>query len=246
MAMCVGTSIALVERTANARGNHTRGNPAASAAGQALVTRVLIVDDHPIVRSGIQLALLSCPEFTVVGEAGSGEEALRLVEQVRPDLILMDLVMPRMGGLSAIRAIRERVPDARILVLTSYEEGDTVQQALQAGAIGYQLKGVAMTELLEAIRLAAAGQSSLAPMAAQALVQATQQAPALGGDLTGRERAVLGLLIHGLSNKEIAERLVVTIATVKFHLRNIRLKLGATTRTQTVVMALRHRLIPSS
>ncbi len=222
------------------------GETPISAPGSAGVTRVMIVDDHPVLRRGLRASLLSFPDFEVVGEAGSGEEAVRLFAQVRPDIILMDLVMPGMGGVSAIRAIRAIAPDAKIMVVSTYEEGDLVQEAFQAGAIGYQLKGIEIDDLVNAIRQAVSGILSLAPAAAQSLVRTTATtttARKLGDDLTEREREVLTLLARGLPNAAIADRMVVTVATVKFHLRSIRLKLGTKTRTETVAVALQNRLI---
>jgi len=215
-------------------------------ADRAQVAGVLIVDDHPVVRSGIRLSLLSCPDMIVVGEAGSGEEALRLVERIHPQIILMDLMMPGMGGIEAIRALHARVPEARILVMSSFEDGELVREALRAGAIGYELKSAALTDFVRAIRSAAAGRPSLAPVAAQALARVALRGRARRDNLTEREREVLRLLARGLSNAAMAEQLVVSPATIKFHLRGIRSKLGAVTRTQTVAVALRHRLVPQT
>ncbi len=206
-------------------------------------TRVLIVDDHPLLLRGLRAALLSFPEFEIVGEGSSGEEAVRRFAQVRPDIVLMDLVMPGMGGIAAIRRILELAPEAKILVVSNYEEGDRVQQAFQAGAVGYQAKGAQIEDLITAIRQAVRGISSLASSAVQALVQATRQARQLGDDLTARELEVLTLLAQGLTNPAIAVQMVITVATVKFHLHSIRAKLGTTTRTETVAVALQHRLI---
>jgi NarL family two-component system response regulator LiaR len=205
-------------------------------------SRVLIVDDHPVLRRGLAVSLLAFPEFEVVGEAGSGEEALRLFSELRPDLVLMDLMMPGMGGVAAIRAIRALDPAAKILVLSNYPDGVLVQEALKAGAIGYELKGTDIDTLVNTIRRAREGTPTLAPVAAQALVRLSNSAPRLGDDLTAREREVLALLVRGLPNTAIAEALVVTEATVKFHVRGIRAKLGTATRTQTVAVALQHHL----
>jgi two-component system, NarL family, response regulator LiaR len=196
-------------------------------------TRVLIVDDHPLMRRGLALSL-TFPEFEVVGEVGSGEEALRLLEQVRPNLVLMDLMMPGMGGVATIRAIHELAPETKHLV----------QEALRAGAIGYQLKDADVDQLVTTIRMAIWGMPSLAPAAAQSLVGVASDTRKLGDDLSAREREALALLVRGLSNTAIAEALVVTEATVKFHLHSIRRKLGTTTRTQTVAVALQHHLVP--
>lgn len=207
--------------------------------------RVMIVDDHPIVRQGVKLSLRSAPDFEVVGEAGTGEEAIEQLKQAHPDVILMDLVMPGMGGVPAIRAISEIAPEVKVIVLTSYEEGDLVQETLQAGAIGYQLKNIDIDELLNAIRLAVSGVPSLAPAAAQSLVQVTKMARKVGDDLTDREREVLELLAQGLSNPAIADKLVISKATVKFHVHNICSKLGTANRMEAVVVAMQRRLFSS-
>jgi NarL family two-component system response regulator LiaR len=210
-------------------------------------TRVLLVDDHPVVRNGIEASLAEFEDVEVVGKASSGEEALRLVPEVHPDIVMMDLIMPGMGGVAAIRALHAQAPEVHVIVLTSYPEGDLVQEALQSGAIGYLLKDVEVDELAKAIRLAQRGMPILAPAAAQSLVRAVaNRPPALGHDLTEREREVLALLAEGRSNQQIAEKLVITPATVKFHTRSLRSKLYASSRTETVVVAMRHHLVPAS
>jgi two-component system, NarL family, response regulator LiaR len=236
--------VALLCATLMAQGviGATGGRPPTSSG----VTRVLVVDDHPLLRRGITASLLSVPGFEVVGQVGSGEEAVEQFAQVRPDIVLMDLVMPGMGGAEAIRAIRRIDPEAKIMVVTTYEEGDRVKEALQAGAIGYQLKGGDIDELVEAIRQAVHGIPSLAPAAARSLVRMTIKAPKLGDDLTDRERELLELLAKGLPNTGIATQMVVTVATVKFHLRSVRTKLGTKTRTETVAVAIQHHLIPGT
>lgn len=215
-------------------------------------TRVMVVDDHIVVRNGIAFSLLAYGDIEVVAQAGSGEEALRVYaesaeSEQTPDVVLMDLMMPGMGGVATIRALHAVNSQAQVIVLTSYQEGNLVEEALQAGAIGYLLKDVSVEDLAKAIRLAVRGMPILAPEAAQSLVHSvTRRPPAIGHDLTEREREVLALLAEGLSNQAIAEQLVITPATVKFHTRSIRSKLGTTSRTETVVLALNNHLVPTA
>ena len=205
--------------------------------------RVMLVDDHAVVRSGLGAFLLAFDDLELVGEAGGGEEAVRLCEQFRPDVVLMDLVMPGMDGAAATRAIRERCPQIQVIALTSFKEQELVQGALEAGAIGYLLKNVTADELADAIRKAHAGRSTLAPEAAQALIRATREPPSPGHDLTEREREVLALIVEGLSNPEIAGRLVVSPSTVKFHVSNVLSKLGVASRTEAVALAVQSGLV---
>jgi NarL family two-component system response regulator LiaR len=205
--------------------------------------RVLLVDDHAVVRSGLSAFLLAFDDLELVGEAGSGEEAVRLCERLHPDVVLMDLVMPGMDGAAATKRIREHHPDVQVIALTSFKEEDLVQGAMRAGAIGYLLKNISADELADAIRKARAGRPTLAPEAAQALIHAATQPRKPGYDLTDRERDVLELMVEGLSNSEIAERLVVSSSTVKFHVSNVLSKLGVKSRTEAVALALQENLL---
>ena len=205
--------------------------------------RVLLVDDHAVVRSGLAGFLLAFADMKLVGEAASGEEAVSLCRQVQPDVVLMDLMLPGMDGAAATRAIRERCPDIKVIVLTSFQEEELVQRALQAGAISYLLKNVSVDELADAIRAAVAGQPTLAPEATQALIHATTKPPDPEIGLTSREREVLALMVQGLSNPDIAGRLVLSRSTVKFHVSSILLKLGVSGRTEAVAFALQHHLV---
>jgi NarL family two-component system response regulator LiaR len=204
---------------------------------------VLVVDDHTVVRNGIRFSLLAFDDIELVGEASSGEEALRLCPEIQPDVILMDMVMPGLDGAATTRAIRERFPGVQVVALTSFKEGNLVEEALKAGAIGYLLKDVAVDELADAIRSAYVGQSTLAPAAAQALAQATAYSSELGFDLTERQREVLALMVEGLSNVQIAEQLTISLPTARFHVSTILSKLGATNRAEAAALAVKHRLI---
>ncbi|MGD9001137.1 MAG: response regulator transcription factor [Anaerolineae bacterium] len=205
--------------------------------------RVMIVDDHTMVRKGLAAMLKTKPDLKLVGEASNGQEALQLCEEARPDIILMDLVMPRMDGATAIRAVREHWPDVQVIALTSFKERDLVQRALQAGAISYLLKNISIDDLAEAIRAACVGQSTLAPEAAQALIQAASQGPTPGHDLTPREREVLELLVEGLTNPEIAQRLMISSSTARAHVSSILSKIGVSNRAEAVARAFRLKLV---
>jgi len=205
--------------------------------------RVMIVDDHSMVRRGLAAFLKVYPDLELVGEARNGQEAVQVCEQVQPDVILMDLIMPEMDGMTATHTIRERCPHVQVIALTSFQEKELVQQALQAGAIGYLLKNVSATDLAEAIRAACVGRSTLAPEAIQALIQVESRGLTQDYDLTPREREVLALLVEGLSNPEIAERLSVSRSTAKAHVSNILSKLGVSNRAEAVALAIQQKLV---
>jgi NarL family two-component system response regulator LiaR len=205
--------------------------------------RVLLVDDHTMVRRGLATFLKVFNDLQLAGEAESGAAAIQLCAEILPDVVLMDMAMPDMDGATATRAIRQQFPQVRVIVLTSFKEGDMVKNALEAGAIGYLLKDVSADELARAIRAAHSGQATLSPQAAQALVEKTSQPPPPGLDLTEREHEVLALMVEGLNNTQIAGRLTVSPSTVKSHVSNILSKLGVANRTEAVTLALRNRIV---
>ena len=207
--------------------------------------RVLVVDDHPMVQDGLQLFISHSAGLEHVGQAQSGEEAIVRCEELKPDVVLMDLIMPGMGGVQAIRAIRERDRAVQIIALTSFAEPDLVQQALKAGAISYVLKNVRAEMLAEAIRAAYQRRSVMAPEATEALVRAMQREDLPEVDLSERELAVLGLVADGLTNAEIAGRLWIAESTVRFHVSNILSKLGAHNRAEAVRLAIERNLLPT-
>jgi NarL family two-component system response regulator LiaR len=203
----------------------------------------MVVDDHTMVRRGLATFLRAFDDMQLAGEAENGEIAIQLCAEVLPDVILMDMVLPMMDGATATRAIRQQFPQVQVVALTSFKEGELIKNALEAGAIGYLLKDVSADELARAIRAAHSGRATLSPEAAQSLVQTSNQPPAPGLDLTEREREVLGLMIEGLTNAQIAGRLTVSPSTVKSHVSNVLSKLGVASRTEAVTLALRNRLV---
>lgn len=205
--------------------------------------RVMLVDDHAMVRRGLATFLMVYSDLAMVGEAANGLEAIEVCARCRPDVILMDLVMPEMDGASATRQIRESWPDIQIIALTSFQEKELVQESLQAGAISYLLKGVSAQELAEAIRDAYRGRSTLAPEATQILIRSAKEGPAPGHDLTPREKQVLLLVAEGLSNPEIATELSVSRSTARAHVSQILSKLGVTNRAEAIALAFRTKLV---
>jgi len=203
--------------------------------------RVLLVDDHAVVREGLRAFLELQPDIVVVGEADGGETALAVAAKLKPDVVLMDLVMPDGDGITALRHLREESPDVRVLVLTSYIDDAQVFGAIQAGAAGYQLKDIQPEALADAIRDVHNGRPALHPEAQTRLMHRTSGQP--GSTLTPRERDVLRLLAEGFANKEIARRLFVSEKTVKTHVSSILQKLGVQDRTQAALAAVRQRLL---
>jgi DNA-binding NarL/FixJ family response regulator len=208
---------------------------------------VMIVDDHAVVRQGIRALLDAEGGFQVVGEAGSGGEAALLAADLAPDVVLMDLVMPEMDGVTATRLIKQQSPRSQVIVLTSYHEDEHVYPAIRAGALSYLLKSVGLDELVGAVRKAARGEATLHPHVAARLAQELHGAPAgtrwLYDTLSEREREVLNLIATGLTNAQIAERLVISERTVKSHVNNILSKLQVADRTQAAIFAWREGVI---
>ncbi len=207
-----------------------------------MAIRVLLADDHSVVREGLRMFLGRDPELAVVGEAADGVEAVQLARQLQPDVVLMDLLMPVMDGVAATAAIRDELPATEVIALTSVLESDSVVNAVKAGAIGYLLKDTQAAELRRAIKAAAAGQIQLSPQAVTYLVH-EMRVPDMPETLTERETEVLRLLARGQSNKEIARNLQVAEDTVKTHVRHILVKLGVQSRTQAVLAAMRLGLV---
>jgi two-component system, NarL family, response regulator LiaR len=205
--------------------------------------RVMLVDDHNVVRSGLATFLKAYDDLELVGEAKNGVEALNLCHARKPDAILMDLMMPEMDGIAATRAILADHPDIKIIAMTSFEEEELVHDVLAAGAISYLLKNVTADELAKAIRDAVSGRSTLSPEAAKALINATrpQQQPLV--DLTEREQEVLKLVVQGKSNQQIADALIISVTTVKAHISNILSKLQVSSRAEAIAYAIKHKLV---
>jgi NarL family two-component system response regulator LiaR len=206
--------------------------------------RIFLVDDHPMIRHGLAAMIEGEDDFTLVGEAASGDEAVLRIPGIAPDLVLMDLVMPGTDGITAIERLRPRMPDTCFVVLTSLVEPGEIKRAIKAGASGYLLKNATSQELVTVLRETHAGRRVMAPEATDAIIAASQQ-PAPGADLTQRERELLALMSRGMNNQQIANELAIALPTVKFHITNILGKLHADNRTEAVLVALKHKLVPA-
>ena len=205
--------------------------------------QVMLVDDHNVVRSGLATFLKVFEDFQLVGEAHNGREAVQLCQQKIPDVILMDLIMPEMGGIEATRAILAEHPEIKIIAMTSFEDEELVQGVLAAGAMSYLLKNVTADELAKAIRDAVSGKPTLAPEAARALVQAIRPTNQPADNLTEREMEVLNLVVQGYSNQQIADAMIISLATVKAHISSILSKLQVSSRAEASAYALKHKIV---
>lgn len=208
--------------------------------------RIVIADDHDMVRGGLAVLLQTFDDMMLVGDAANGPDAIRLCDELLPDVLLMDLVMPGMSGVTAIDTIHKAHPDIQIVALTNFKEEDLVREALNAGAISYLLKNVRVDDLVDAIRSAYQGKGILAPEAVQVLVSAASRPPDIGFELTRREQEVLEVMVRGLNNRQIADFLMISRSTVKNHVSSILSKLGVSNRAEAVALALHHKLIKPS
>lgn len=204
--------------------------------------KVLIVDDHSVVLSGLSAFLMVYDELELVGEASDGKEAVELCAILKPDVVLMDMLMPVMDGAQATFEIKQKCPNTQIIILTSFKEDTLVQKAIKSGAIGYLLKNASADELVSAIKAAKAGRPTLSPEATQVLVKSATEVERKAEELTHREKEVLNLMILGLNNPDIASKLFLSVSTVKFHVSSILSKLSAQTRTEAVAIAIQSKL----
>jgi len=206
--------------------------------------RILTVDDHKVVRKGLEVFLDVFDDFLLIGEATNAKEAISMCEEIEPDVILMDLVMPDMSGTEAIQAIHEAYPDIRIIALTSFVDEDLIRNALNAGATSYIMKNTDINELANTIRLAFAGQSTLAPEAKRILIEPnTDKKTSNAHHLTKREMEILELIVSGASNRQISEKLQISLSTVKFHVSAVLSKLHVSSRTEAATYAVQNKLV---
>ncbi|MDD3776196.1 MAG: response regulator transcription factor [Actinomycetota bacterium] len=205
--------------------------------------KVLVTDDHLLVRQGIRALLEMCDDIEIVGEAENGHQAFELCLEFNPDIVLMDLIMPGLSGVETIKTILKDMPQAKIVVLTSFVDKKLIEESLKAGAIGYVLKNVSGDDLIEIIRNAYQGKPTLSSEASDFLISNLKRPSIEDFSLTNQEQNILSCLADGLSNKEIAKKLVLSVSTVKFHVSNILTKLGASSRAEAVSIALKNKLV---
>ncbi len=205
--------------------------------------KVLIVDDHPLVRHGINTLLQVYDDIEVVGEAENGREALEMCEKCKPDIVLMDLIMPEINGIEATRNILKNWSSIKVVTLTSFIDKKLIEDSLKAGAIGYVLKNISGENLVAAIRDADKGKSTLSSEASDFLISNLKNPPVIEYRLTSQEKNIMAYLVEGLSNKKITQKMVLSLSTVKFHVSNILNKLGASSRAEAISIALKNKLI---
>ena len=204
---------------------------------------LFIADDHPMIRAGLAAMIAAESDLHQVGEAANGQDAVAMIPALRPDVVLMDLMMPKLDGIGAIAQLHPLLPATRFLILTSLVEPAEIRRAIAAGASGYLLKNASSQELVSVIRSTHAGRRVMAPEATDAMIAAAQR-PSPGADLTPRERELLALMTRGMANQQIANQLGLALPTVKFHITNILAKLAVDNRTEAVLVALKHKLVP--
>lgn len=205
--------------------------------------KVLIVDDHPMVRQGIKTLLDVYDDIEVIGEAENGREALEICEKYKPDIVLMDLIMPEVNGIEATKEIVKNWSYIKVVILTSFLDKKLIEDSLKAGAIGYVLKNISGDKLVATIRDADKGKSTLSSEASDFLISNIKKPPVADYQLTSQEKNILACLVDGLSNKKIAQKLVLSLSTVKFHVSNILNKLGVSSRTEAVSLAIKNKLV---
>lgn len=205
--------------------------------------KVLIVDDHPLVRHGIKTLLDFYDDIEVIGEAENGQEALEMCKKNKPDVVLMDLIMPGVNGIEATKEIMKNWSYIKVVTLTSFVDKKLIEDSLKAGAIGYVLKNISGDKLVATIRDADKGKSTLSSEASDFLISNIKKPPVADYQLTSQEKNILACLVEGLSNKKIAQKLVLSLSTVKFHVSNILNKLGVSSRTEAVSLAIKNKLV---